>query len=117
MDVEHFVPGRGPVAGKAAVQEMLDYLTLLKSEARKRFDAGVSPGKAAAEIRMGKFDNWMGSERIILNLYRFYKEFEGNLEPNLDLPGFREATAEYNTIVGGTPEAHRRFYRHDLSHG
>jgi len=116
MDVEHFVPGHGPVAGKPAVQEMLDYLTLLKSEARKRFDAGVSPGRAAAEIRMGKFDNWMGSERIILNLYRFYKEFEGNLAPDLDLPGFREATAEYNTIVGGTPEVRRRFYRYDPSH-
>lgn len=104
MDVDHFVPGHGPVAGKSAVQEMLDYFTLLKSEARKRYDAGVSPGRAAAEIRMGKFDNWMGSERIILNLYRFYKEFQGDLEHHLDLPGFREATAEYNVIVGGTSE-------------
>ena len=77
----------------------------------------MSPGRAAAEIRMGKFDNWMGSERIILNLYRFYKEFQGDLEHHLDLPGFRVATAEYNTIVGGTPEAHRRLYRHDLTHG
>lgn len=117
MEVDQIVPGHGPVAGKAEVQEMLDYFTLLKSEARKRFDAGMSPGRAAAEIRMGKFDNWMGAERIILNLYRFYKEFEGNLEHNLDLPGFREATAEYNTIVGGTPQAHRRRYRFDLIHG
>ena len=117
MDLDAFVPGHGPIAGKPAVQEMLDYFTLLKSEARKRFDAGMSPGRAAAQIRMGKFDNWMGSERIILNLYRFYKEFQGDLEHHLDLPGFREATAEYNTIVGGTPEAQRRVYRFDLTHG
>ena len=117
MDVEYIVPGHGPVAGKAEVQEMLDYFTLLKSEARKRFDAGMSPGRAAAEIRMGKFDNWMGSERIILNLYRLYNEFDGTLEPLLDQPGFRVATAEYNMIVGGTSEAHQRFYRHDLTHG
>jgi len=116
MDVERFVPGHGPIAGKEAVQEMLDYFTLLKSEARTRFDAGMTPGRAAAEIRMGRFDNWMGSERIILNLYRFYKEFEGDLDPNLDLPGFREATAEYNTIVGGTPEARHRIYRHEFLH-
>jgi hypothetical protein len=28
----------------------------------------------------------------------------------------REATAEYNTIVGGTAEAHLRLYRHDMNH-
>lgn len=116
MDVEHIVPGHGPVSGKAAVQEMLDYFTLLKSQARQRYDAGMSPGRAAAEIRMGRFDNWMGAERIILNLYRFYKEFEGTLDHNLDLPGFRVATAEYNTLVGGTPEAARRIYHFDSLH-
>ena len=60
---------------------------------------------------------WMGAERIILNLYRFYKEFEGTLDHNLDLPGFRVATAEYNTIVGGTPEASHRIYHFDRVHG
>ncbi len=116
MDLDTIVPGHGPVAGKAEVRAMLDYLVLLQSEARIRFDAGMSPGQAAADIRMGKFDNWMGAERIILNLYRFYNEFDGTLEPHLDLPGFRVATAEYNTIVGGTPEAHLRLYHHDMHH-
>ncbi len=116
MDLDTIVPGHGPVAGKAEVQEMLDYMTLLRDEARIRFDAGMSPGQAAAEIRMGRFDNWMGAERIILNLFRFYDEFDGTLEDNLDLPRFRVATAEYNTIVGGTPEAHLRLYHHDMQH-
>ena len=116
MDLDVIVPGHGPAAGKAEVREMLDYMTLLRDEARKRFDAGMSAGKAAAEIRMGKFDNWMGAERIILNLFRWYDEFGGTLEDNLDLPRFRVATAEYNTIVGGTAEAGSRIYRHDLAH-
>ncbi len=116
MDLDIIVPGHGPAAGKAEVQEMLDYMTLLRDEARMRFDAGMSAGKAAAEIRMGKFDNWMGASRIILNLYRWYEVFGGALEHHIDLPGLREATAEYNTIVGGTAEAHLRVYRHDLNH-
>ena len=116
MDLDIIVPGHGPAAGKAEVQEMLDYMALLRDEARVRFDAGMSAGKAAAEIRMGKFDNWMGAERIILNLFRWYDVFGGTLDDNLDLPRFREATAEYNIIVGGTAEANSRIYRHDLSH-
>ncbi len=116
MDLDVIVPGHGPAAGKAEVQEMLDYMTLLRDEARQRFDAGMSAGKAAAEIRMGKFDNWMGAQRIILNLYRWYEVFSGSMEHHIDLPGFRKATAEYNTIVGGTPQAYRRLYRHDMHH-
>ncbi|MFL2546742.1 MAG: MBL fold metallo-hydrolase [Candidatus Rariloculaceae bacterium] len=114
IDLEIIVPGHGPAAGKAEVQEMLDYMTLVRDEARIRFDAGMSAGKAAAEIRMGRFDNWMGSERIILNLTRWYEVFDGTMEHFIDLVRLRETTAEYNTIVGGTPEAHRRLYRHDL---
>jgi cyclase len=116
MDLDVIVPGHGPAAGKAEVQEMLDYMTLLRDEARLRFDAGMSAGKAAAEIRMGKFDNWMGAQRIILNLYRWYEVFSDRMEHHIDLPRFREATAEYNTIVGGTAEAHLRLYRHDMNH-
>jgi len=91
-------------------------MALLRDEARIRFDAGMSAGKAAAEIRMGKFDNWMGAERIILNLFRWYEVFGGTMEHFIDLPKFREATAEYNTIVGGTAEANLRLYRHDMNH-
>jgi len=116
MDLDIIVPGHGPAAGKAEVQEMLDYMVLLHDEARMRFDAGMSAGKAAAEIRMGRFDNWMGSERIMLNLARWYEVFDGTMEHFIDLTKLREATAEYNTIVGGTAEAHRRLYHFDLSH-
>ena len=116
MDLDIIVPGHGPAAGKAEVQEMLDYMAMLRDEARMRFDAGMSAGIAAAEIRMGKFDNWMGAERIILNLFRWYEVFGGTMEHFIDLPKFREATAEYNTIVGGTAEANLRLYRHDMNH-
>ena len=56
---------------------MGDYLRVLRTEARKRYDAKMSPGKAAADIRLGKFENWIGPERIIMDTVRFYAEFAG----------------------------------------
>jgi hypothetical protein len=40
----------------------------------------MSAGKAAADIRMGKFDNWIGAERVLLNTCRLY-EYRGTITP------------------------------------
>ena len=98
MDVDVIVPGHGPVGGKQHLAEMGDYLRVLRTEARKRYDAKLSPGKAAAEIRLGKFENWIGPERIIMDTVRFYAEFAGKLTPAVDVEGNRAATIEYNAI-------------------
>ena len=80
---------------------MGEYFRLLQREARKRFDAGMSPGRAAADIRLGRFDNWVGPERIVMNTVRLYNEFKGTAVPDVDVEGTREATAEYNAIKSG----------------
>ena len=98
MDVQTIVAGHGPLGGKAELADMRGYLTLLKSEARKRYDAKLSPGRAAAEIRLGKYDNWIGPERIVMDVQRFYAEFAGALTPDVDVDGIRKATEEYNSI-------------------
>jgi cyclase len=98
MDVETIVPGHGPIGGKHELAEMGEYFVVLKREARKRFDAGMSPGRAAADIRMGKFDNWIGPERIVMDTVRLYAEFSGSLVPSVDVEGNRTATEEYNAI-------------------
>src|SRR5437762_9408242 len=56
------------------------FLELLKVEARRRYDARMTPGKAAADIRMGQYENWIGPERIIMDTVRFYAEFAGTLK-------------------------------------
>jgi len=98
MDVERIVPGHGPVGGKQQLAEMGDYLRLLKREARLRYDARMSAGKAAADIRLGKFENWIGPERIIMDTVRFYAEFAGTLTPAVDGAANEAATVEYNAI-------------------
>ena len=99
MDVETIVPGHGPIGGKHELAEMRGYLELLKVEARKRYDARMTPGTAAADIRMGKYENWIGPERIVMDTVRFYAEFSGTLAPPVDADGNRLATEEYNRVL------------------
>ena len=100
MDVETIVPGHGPIGGKHELAEMRGYLELLKMEARRRYDAKMTPGRAAADIKMGKYENWIGTERIIMDTVRFYAEFAGTLKPAVDAEGNRVATEEYNRLKG-----------------
>ena len=98
MDVDVIVPGHGPVGGKKELAEMNEYFRVLKTEAQKRYDAGMSAGRAAADINMGKFTNWMGPERIVMNTVRLYDEFKGTLKPDVDNEGTKVAIAEYDSI-------------------
>ena len=96
MDAEVVVAGHGPIGGKAELADMRDYLVRLKQETRRRYDARMSAGAAAADIRMGKYDNWVGPERIVMDVQRFYDEFDGTLRPAVNTAGIREATEVYN---------------------
>jgi cyclase len=98
MDVQTIVPGHGPIGGKNELAEMGEYFVVLKREARPRFDAGMSAGRAAADIRMGKFENWIGPERIVMDTVRLYAEFSGTLVPSVDVEGNRKATEEYEAV-------------------
>jgi cyclase len=98
MDVDVIVPGHGPIGGKKELAESGEYFRFLKPEVKKRCDAKMSPGAAAADIKMGKYDNWMGPERLLMNTVRLYAEFKGTLTPDLDIPGTKEAILEYNSI-------------------
>ncbi len=105
MDVDQIVPGHGPVAGKKELAEMNEYFRVLKVEAKKRYDAGMSAGRAAADINMGKFVNWMGPERIVMNTVRLYDEFKGTLKPDIDMDGTKQAIAEYDAFKSGKKSA------------
>ena len=80
MDVTTIVPGHGPIGGKREIAEQRDYLILFQKEARKRFDAKMTPGQAASTITLGKFDAWRGAQdRLPMNTVRAFHEFNGTL--------------------------------------
>jgi len=77
LDARVYVPGHGPLCGKEGVIECRDYLVLLHNEARKRFNAGMSPQDAARDIDLGNFRKWANWERVVANVARLYCEFRG----------------------------------------
>jgi cyclase len=99
IDVDTIVPGHGPICGKQELAEMAEYFRTLQREVKPRFDAGLTPGQAAADIRLGKFDNWIGPERIVMNTVRLYNELRGTGGPDYDIAGTQKATDEYNAIL------------------
>lgn len=100
MDVQTIVPGHGPIGGKRELAEMSEYLGLFKAEAWKRYNAGLTPGQAAAAIELGKFDRWIGArDRLPMNAVRLYAEFRGTLNPAFDSEGVQRAADEMNAIL------------------
>ena len=72
-----YVPGHGPVCGAEGLKQCRDYLVLVRSEARKRFDKGMTVDEAAKDIDLRQFKQWPNHERILFNLERLWREFRG----------------------------------------
>jgi cyclase len=82
LDVETIVPGHGPITDKRGVIAVRDYLTYVRDEARKRFDAGMAVYDAAVDISLADFDSWGDAEWIVVNVATLYKEFSGDTAAN-----------------------------------
>lgn len=78
MDVDVIVPGHGPITDKAGVRRVQDYLRYIETEARARFDAGMSVRDAALDIALYDFESWGDAERIAVNVDTLYREFSGS---------------------------------------
>lgn len=89
LDLDHIVPGHGPMTDKAGVQKLKTYFTWLEDEARRRFDAGMPAEAAAHDIGKGAFSGWTDAERIAVNVETLYRGFRteksGQAEPNPDV--------------------------------
>ncbi|MDY6843204.1 MAG: MBL fold metallo-hydrolase [Thermodesulfobacteriota bacterium] len=77
MDVETFVPGHGPITDKKGVRAVKEYWEYVYTEAKKRFDAGLSVDEASDDISLGEYAFWGDKERIVVNLSTLYRELSG----------------------------------------
>jgi cyclase len=96
MPVKTLIPGHGPIGGKAELADMRGWMELLKKETRLRYDRGMSVGAAAAQIRLGRYDNWVGPERLLMGVQRFYQEFRGQLTSEMDTGALDQGARDYN---------------------
>lgn len=80
MDVDTYVPGHGPVSGKADFAAMLRYLETIERSAREGFEAGAPAEDVARDMDLGDFRQWADTEeRLLEDVRRAYLE--------LGLPG------------------------------
>ncbi len=78
---EVVVPGHGPITDIAGVTRVKEYLAYINTEARKRFDAGLSVRDAAFDIALADYSAWSDSERIAVNVAALYREYGNDPEP------------------------------------
>ncbi len=81
MNVGTIVPGHGPITDRAGVQRVRDYLQYIDTEARKRYEAGLSARDAAHDIALGEFSAWGDAERIAVNVDTLYREYSAEHAP------------------------------------
>jgi cyclase len=102
MDVDVIVPGHGPIGTKKELAETRAYLELVANELRKRFAMGMTPGRAAADINVGRFEQWTNPERNAWNAVRVYAELDGTITPENDAVAQANAVAEYAALRAKT---------------
>ena len=78
MEPELIVPGHGPITDERGVLAVKAYLEYLTSEARERYEGGLSALEAAKDIPLGEFASWSDPERIVANVNALYREFSGS---------------------------------------
>ncbi len=98
LNVDVVVPGHGPVTDKDFVRTFKGYLDYIESEARARFDAGLSEWDAACDISLADYDTWIDAERVLGNVHALYREFRDEGETPEVMPIF-EAMARFHREV------------------
>jgi cyclase len=84
LEVETIVPGHGPATDKRGVAAVKEYFEYIEREARQRFAAGMPYAEAARDIALTDYASWGDAERIVVNVFTLYREFEGG-EPVTDI--------------------------------
>jgi len=75
MDVDHIVPGHGPITDKSGVRKVRQYLEYVREQAKLRYDAGMDAWEAAQDIALSEYSAWSEPERIAVNVDSLYREF------------------------------------------
>jgi cyclase len=75
-DVEHIIPGHGPLTDKAGVVAIRDYLQFVNSEATQRYEGGMDAWDAARDIALNGFSSWGEFGRLAVNVDTVYRSLD-----------------------------------------
>jgi cyclase len=89
------VPGHGPLATPDALIDLKGYFELLSTEAKVRYDGGMTALDAARDIDLGPYAGWGEAERVVVNVRALYRDFgDGSSSDPLTLMGEMAALAD-----------------------
>jgi cyclase len=77
LGAKTIIPGHGPVCGPEVIDDVAAYLRFVQDRARVGFEAGATPLALARDTDLGRFRDWVDSERLVGNLHRAYSELRG----------------------------------------
>jgi cyclase len=77
LNAETIVPGHGPVAAPAVLDDIEAYLRFLQQTAERGHAANIPPLDLARATDLGPFTPLHDSERFVANLHRAYAELRG----------------------------------------
>ena len=80
LEVDRIVPGHGPIGTMADLRELRDYFFILRDEARRCYDSGMSEEEADRAVKVDKYRSWLGQEANRFgSITQLYKEFRGEM--------------------------------------
>lgn len=81
LDAESYIPGHGPICGRAEIELLRQYWQWLDHAGRIHFDSGLSPRRAARILLQSTefepFAEWGAPERIVINLSTLFRLWNG----------------------------------------
>ncbi len=77
LEPEVIVPGHGPICGIKETKDLRDYFELVYTGSKDSYDKGLSPIEAAKCLDLGHYEKWTEPERLVFNVNRAYREFNG----------------------------------------
>ncbi len=76
LDVDHVVPGHGPVTDAEGTRRVRDYLEYVLAEGKRLHSEGLSPYEAGLAIDISAYEDWTDQERIVLAMHTIYREVD-----------------------------------------
>jgi cyclase len=81
LEADVFVPGHGPVGGRAEIEQLRDYWNWLDAGVREAFERGLSAPEAARELAADpgfeRFRGWECPERMLISVTTLHRALDG----------------------------------------
>jgi 2-keto-4-pentenoate hydratase/2-oxohepta-3-ene-1,7-dioic acid hydratase in catechol pathway/glyoxylase-like metal-dependent hydrolase (beta-lactamase superfamily II) len=99
LDAPTVVPGHGPVSDADGIRAVRAYLVHITEQADAAYRDGLSFQQAADGIDLGPYADWLDTERVVVNVYRRYRELGADM-PQLPATALLVLQAEWQAKHG-----------------